>query len=354
MTWGVQNTEEEAHAQMDLAIKEHGVNFIDTAEMYPVPSFAEGWVPGTTEEFIGSWLEKNPECRSKVVLASKVVGFWPNSRVPARRSVPEAADGVVFDCRLDAKSVKEACEASLRRLRTDCIDLYQIHWPDRSVPIFGQLQYKQKNERRDSVPIEETAAALKELLEAGKIRAYGLSNETTFGVCQWAHAAELLGMPPPASIQNSHSLLVRNFEADLAEACAPSNLNIGLLPYSVLCGGLLTGKYGVDKAPPGARFTRFPQFMSRWAPQSSNQKVKVAVEDYERVAKQAGLTMADLAIRWSRTREYIAHGSVIIGGTSCEQLADNLKSFEGPALSEDLQAEVDEIHSKSFNAGCGL
>lgn len=169
MTFGVQNTEADAHAQLDFAIKERGVNFIDTAELYPVPLTAPEWKAGTTEEFIGSWLAANPEWRERVVLATKVCGYMPNSAVAAARTVP-AADPPPA-CRLDRAGIRSACEASLRRLQTDYIDLYQLHWPDRYVPLFGALVYDVEKERADSIPIEETAAALKELLDEGTLPA---------------------------------------------------------------------------------------------------------------------------------------------------------------------------------------
>ena len=149
MTFGIQNTEEDAHAQLDYAVKERGVNFIDTAEMYPVPSSAAGWKPGTTEEYIGTWIEKNPALRSEIVLATKVAGYNPGSETGGNRFVPPKPKA---DCRLDRESVLMACDASLRRLRTDYIDLYQLHWPDRYAPNFGQSVYDPKQER-DAVPI---------------------------------------------------------------------------------------------------------------------------------------------------------------------------------------------------------
>ena len=250
MTWGVQNTEAEAHEQLDFALKERGVTMVDTAELYPVPLTAPEWQAGRTEEYIGTWLEKNPEWRSKIVLATKICGFMARSKVAAARTEPPTDPRP--DCRLDRESVRAACEASLRRLKTDYIDLYQLHWPDRYVPIFGGTVYDASKERDSPVPIEETAAALKELLDEGKIKAYGLSNETPYGLCKWCEVAAAMGLPPPATIQNAYSLLTRSFESGLAEACAPHHYNVGLLPWSVLCGGLLSGKYGAKASVPPA------------------------------------------------------------------------------------------------------
>ena len=260
MTFGVQNTEEDAHAQLDYAVKERGVNFIDTAEMYPVPSSAAGWKPGTTEEYIGTWIEKNPTLRSEIILATKIAGFNPGSETGGNRFVPPKPSA---DCRLDRESVLMACDASLRRLRTDYIDLYQLHWPDRYAPNFGQSVYDPTKER-DAVPIKETVAALGELIAAGKIRHYGLSNETTYGVCEFVRAADELGVPRPVSIQNSFCLLHRTFETELAEACAPSHYDIGLLPWTPLAGGALTGKYLHGKKPAEGRLVKFPAFMQRY------------------------------------------------------------------------------------------
>ena len=361
MTWGVQNTESEAHEQLDYAIKERGVNFIDTAELYPVPLTVPEWRAGTTEEYIGTWIEANPEWRSKIVLATKVCGYMPASGVAAERTVPPASDPKP-DCRLDRASVRAACNASLRRLRTDYIDLYQLHWPDRYVPIFGSTVYDfgAAEARGDAVPIEETAAALKELLDEGKIRAYGLSNETPYGVCEWHRVAAKLGMPPPATIQNAYSLLTRSFEGELAEACSPEHHNVGLLPWSVLCGGLLSGKYRRAtgwRAESKARFVAFDTYMSRWHPQHANAATLDAAEAYCDIAERAGLSPSALAILWCRTRPFVArHGAVIVGGTSVEQLEQNLDAFDLPldALTDEMQDEINAVHMRARNPSDSL
>ncbi|EOD23037.1 hypothetical protein EMIHUDRAFT_425873 [Emiliania huxleyi CCMP1516] len=349
MTWGVQNSEEEAHAQLDYAVKECGVNFIDTAELYPVPLTAPEWRAGKTEEFIGSWLSANPEWREKIVLASKVAGFMPNSRVAAERTVPPTDPPP--DCRLDRSSVRAACEASLRRLQTSYVDLYQLHWPDRYVPAFGATTYDFGRER-DSVAA---------LLEEGKIRAYGLSNETPYGESRQRHLARnFLRTFPQATIQNAYSLLTRGFEEALAEArdaCSPRHHNVGLLPWSVLCGGLLTGKYRQGAAAPagsGARFVAFGDYMSRWHPSHARQETLQAADAYSAIAEGAGLTPSQLAILWCRTRPFIAtHGAVIIcaviiGGTSLSQLEENLAAFALPAeaLTEEMVGAINEVHMR--------
>ena len=347
MTWGVQNTEAEAHEQLDFALKERGVTMVDTAELYPVPLTAPEWQAGRTEEYIGTWLEKNPEWRSKIVLATKICGFMARSKVAAARTEPPTDPRP--DCRLDRESVRAACEASLRRLKTDYIDLYQLHWPDRYVPIFGGTVYDASKERESPVPIEETAAALKELLDEGKIKAYGLSNETPYGLCKWCEVAAAMGLPPPATIQNAYSLLTRSFESGLAEACAPHHYNVGLLPWSVLCGGLLSGKYGSKAAVPpaaNARFVAFDNYMSRWHPSHAAAATLSAADEYAALAESSGLTPAQLAILWCRTRQFVEHGSVIVGGTSIAQLAENLDAFDlDPSrLTDELRREIDAVH----------
>lgn len=260
-TWGIQNSEEEAHAQLDYAIKERGINCIDTAELYPVPSSAPGWVPGTTERYVGTWLAKNPDLRATLRIATKVAGFMAASDIPGARSDPPTLGKA--PCRHDRASILAACDGSLRRLQTPYVDLYQLHWPDRYIPVFGGREYDPSKERPEPVSFKETALAMKELLDCGKIRAWGLSNESAWGVAQWMQVSKEIGMPPPASIQNHFSLIERSFEGALAEACAPINANIGLLPWSILGGGVLSGKYSAndmkDPALKDSRFAKFPQ-----------------------------------------------------------------------------------------------
>lgn len=345
MTWSLQNTEQEAHEQLDYALS-RGVNFLDTAEMYPVPVQAPGYISGRVEEFIGSYLAKHPDIRPKLIIATKIIGYSPKCITVVQRDSCKDWGDELPTARLDAKSVRMACEASLRRLQTDYIDLYQLHWPDRYVPLFGTRTYDPKRER-EAVPIRETLLALKELLDEGKIRAYGLSNETTFGVCEFVRLADALGMPRPASIQNPFCLLDRQFEGELAEACAPRNFNIGLLPWSILAGGTLTGKYHsklddnfdpVENSLNGVRFVRYKWFQGRFV---SKQTLKTT-EMYREIAQKKGMSVATLAQAFCKTRWYIP--SSIIGATTVEQLKQNIDAFEVD-LDDETLAKIDEVHN---------
>lgn len=339
MTWGVQNSEKEAHEQLDYAIKERGINCIDTAELYPVPASAPGWAPGTTERYIGTWIVKNPELRKSIYIATKVAGFLPASDIPGVRSDPPTPGKA--PCRLDRESILAACDASLRKLQTSYIDLYQLHWPDRYVPLWGGRRYEPENERPDSVTFKETALALKELLDCGKIKAWGLSNETPWGVAQWLQVSKEIGMPPPASIQNHFSLLDRSFEGALAETCAPKNGNIGLLPWSILGGGVLSGKYCSkdinDPTLQDARFAKFPQFQGRFF----KKKALEAVARYMEIAKEADISVATLAQAFCKTRWYIP--STIIGATTMAQLKENIDALETDLDAETLR-RIDEVY----------
>lgn len=352
MTWGVQNTEADAHEQIDYAISQ-GVNFLDTAEIYPVPSSSPNQVPGTTERYIGTWLAKHADMRSQLIIATKIMGFSKNSKTAANRTDPPLTGPPFPDSRLDRTNILTACEGSLRRLQTDYIDLYQLHWPDRYVPIFGGRQYRPQFER-ESIAIRETLLSLKVLLDSGKIRAYGLSNETTFGVCEFVRLADELGMPRPATIQNPFCLLNRSFEFELAEACAPSNYNIGLLPWSILAGGVLSGKYNgkldsekkpIDDSLNNARFVKFPSFQGRF----TSDGALASTEKYMHLAKKEGMSVATLAHAFCKSRWYIP--STIIGATTMEQLKENIKAFD-VELSESALKRIDEIHNE--NKDCTL
>lgn len=357
MTFGVQNNQEEAFEQMDYA-RDSGVNFIDTAELYPVPLFASTWRAGATEEIVGNYLHKiGPAARDELVIATKVAGYMPKSAVAAARCVPPS--NPLPDCRLDAASVKAACDASLRRLQTDRIDLLQLHWPDRYIPLFGQSQFDHDQIRGDEISIKETATALKDLIEAGKVRYIGLSNESTFGVSEWVRATEELGIGDKlVSIQNSYSLLDRRFDSELAEACARNN--IGLLPWSILGGGLLSGKYQRNaprKASSNARFVAYPEYMKRWSPASASPETLRAVDEYVKIAQeQANLTPSQLAIAFVRSRRFVSDaGSVIVGATTLDQLKENLEIFNDEALLDpEVVDAINAIHMKCPDPSCSL
>jgi aryl-alcohol dehydrogenase (NADP+) len=323
MTWGEQNTEREAHAQLDLAVS-RGVNFIDAAEMYPVPPRAE--TQGRTESYLGSWLKRQQ--RDRVVVGTKITA--PGRGFAWVRGGPTA---------IDRKSVREAVELSLRRLQTDYIDLYQIHWPDRYVPSFGKWAYDPSQER-PSGSIEAQLEALDEVVTAGKVRCVGVSNETPWGVCEFVGVTQRRGLARIASIQNAYNLLNRTFEMGLSEV--HRHLNVPLLAYSPLAFGHLTGKYLDGAKPEGARLTRFPPFGQRYA------KVNVpeAVAAYATLARKAGMTPATLALAFVRSRWFTA--STIIGATALGQLQENLDSAS-VALSADVVAAIDDIHDRYPN-----
>jgi len=368
MTFGVQNSQEDAFAQLKFATQECGVNFIDTAELYPVPLTAPEWRAGVTETIVGNYLNSiGKKAREELVVATKVAGYFPNSPVAAERYVPPKIDPMP-DCRLDAVSIRTACDASLRRLQTDYIDLMQIHWPDRYLPVFGQLEFKHDNIRDNDVPILETATALKDLMDEGKIRYIGLSNESPYGVGEWIKACESLGIRDKlVSIQNSYSLLDRRFDADLAESCA--HYNIGLLPWSVLAGGLLSGKYSnnnklsssthsskIIAVTNDSRFQKYPEYMSRWSPATASAATLAAVEEYSRIAQENNITPSQLAIAFCRSKRFISdNGSIIVGATTLEQLKENLSIFENDEpLSEEILEAINEVHMKCRDPSCSL
>jgi len=322
MTFGQQNSEAEAHAQLDRAFAA-GVNFIDTAEMYPVPPRAD--TCGRTESIVGNWLARQP--RDQVILATKVAG--PGRTMTWIRGGPPA---------LDRANIAAALEGSLKRLRTDYIDLYQLHWPARNQPMFGQWQFDPASER-EATPIRAQLEALAEFVRAGKIRYVGLSNEHPWGVMQFLRAAEEFGLPRIVSTQNAYHLMNRTFDGGMAEVCYREN--VGLLAYSPLAFGLLCGKYRRDPQAAG-RLTLFPGFGVRY------QKVNVepAVAAYVALAETHGLSPATLALAWVRQRWCVA--STIIGATTPAQLDENLRAGT-VRLSDEVLAAVDDIHLRYTN-----
>lgn len=328
MTWGNQNTEEEAHAQLDFAVKERGLKFMDTAEMYPIPVSKEK--QGRTDRYIGSWMRASGVPREDLILATKVVGW--SDRIDWLREAGAPT-------RVTRAQVKESVEKSLERLGTEYIDLLQIHWPDRMVSLFGSGPYDEKKQRDDDVPFEEQLRAFEELHKEGKVRHFGVSNETSFGVMSFVHAAERAGLPRICSIQNSYSLLVRSaFEQDLAEVCCKRHADVGLLAYSPLAGGSLTGKY-LSSEPEGSRLTLFPGYMGRYR----NSASEAATKEYVQLAEKHGLTPVQLALGWCRSRWFVT--SSIIGATSVEQLKENLDAFE-VELSEEVLEGIGAIYNR--------
>uniref|UniRef100_A0A0E0NY70 NADP-dependent oxidoreductase domain-containing protein n=1 Tax=Oryza rufipogon TaxID=4529 RepID=A0A0E0NY70_ORYRU len=309
MTFGEQNTEKEAHDILSYSF-DQGVNILDTAEMYPVPPRKE--TQGRTDLYIGSWMQSKP--RDKIILATKVSGY-------SERSTFLRDNAKVV--RVDAANIKESVEKSLSRLSTDYIDLLQIHWPDRYVPLFGEYCYN-PTKWRPSVPFEEQLKAFQELIDEGKVRYIGVSNETSYGVMEFVHAAKVQGLPKIVSIQNSYSLIVRcHFEVDLVEVCHPNNCNVGLLAYSPLAGGVLTGKY-IDTNPDISKKSRlnlFPGYMERY----NASLAKEATNEYVKLAKKHGLTPVQLALGFVRDRPFTA--STIIGATTMDQLKENIDAF---------------------------
>ncbi len=326
MTWGEQNSEAEGHAQIEWALA-NGVNFIDTAEMYPVPPKRE--TQGRTETIFGTWLGKNPAERERIVLATKIAG-------PGRRDWIRNGETHV-----SKKTIPWAIDDSLKRLQTHYIDLYQIHWPERYVPGFGTWAYDPSKEREATTILEQVegmAAAIK----SGKIRAYGLSNETAYGLCEFARVAKENNLPAPVSVQNGYSLLARLFDGDPAEASR--RLDIPLLAYSPLGMGQLTGKYLGGVLPPEARMVKLKPFGERYM----RPRAVVAVAEYAKIAQKHGLTLAGMALGFVRSRFFTA--STIVGGTSVAQLEESLRNFTftlGPEVLADIESVNQAIPSPS-------
>jgi aryl-alcohol dehydrogenase (NADP+) len=323
MTWGQQNSEAEAHEQLDYAVRE-GVNFIDTAEMYPVPPNAQ--TQGRTETFVGTWLRR--QRREQLYIATKVAG-------PGRR---DWIRGGRTDLTPDV--IAEAVDTSLKRLQTDYIDLYQIHWPQRNVPMFGSAEFDPAKEKAAGPSIRDQVQGMAAMVKAGKIRHYGLSNETAWGVCQFHSEARALGVPGPVTLQNSYSLLSRNVDNDLAEALYREQMS--LLAYSPLAGGILSGKYRGGAAPPGTRFVLFDTLGIRFR----KPMVPEAVDAYAALAKRRGLTLVQIALGYVASRWYL--GSSIIGATSMAQLREDLAGAQ-MKLDADTLKDILEIQLRYPN-----
>ena len=327
MTFGQQNTEAEAHSQLDYAL-ERGINFIDTAEMYPVMPCAE--TQGSTERFIGSWLKKSGK-RGAIVLASKVAG-------PAPHMDWIRGGGN----NLDPDNIRAAVEASLQRLQTDHIDLYQMHWPSRNLPIFGATVFDAQLER-PSIAIEDTLGELGRLIDAGKIGHIGISNESSWGVSEYIKQSELKGLPRIASIQNLYNLGARLFETSLQnETCFRDN--VGLLAYSPLAFGQLTAKY-LDNPQAHGRLTIFPP---TWSPRYLRPAMLAATKQYAELARAHDITPTQMALAWCYSRWFVA--STIIGATSLDQLQQNIDAAT-ITLSNEVISGIDAIHAAMPNPG---
>ena len=327
MTFGEQNTEAEAHAQLDCAVA-HAIDFIDTAEMYPTPPGPKTYA--RTEAIVGTWLAQQP--RDRLVVASKVAG-------PGRREWVRGGETALV-----RKNIRRAIEDSLKRLRTDYVDLYQIHWPERNVPMFGTARFDATKEK-PATPILEQIEALDELVREGKIRHYGLSNETAWGVCEFSRLAKLHGFARPATIQNAYSLVNRTFEGDVAEACYREE--VALLAYSPLAMGVLAGKYLGGAKPTGARLAKFPDFGERYR----REYVASATEGYVRVAREAGLDPAAMALAFVRSRPFVA--ATILGATSVAQLERNIAGAS-LVLGDDVLRAIDAVHARYPSPSAGL
>ncbi len=324
MTWGQQNTEADGHAQMDYAVA-RGINFFDTAEMYSIPPRPE--TQGATERIIGSWF-KARGARDKVILATKVAG---RSQMAWLRGEPTE---------LNRKQISAAVEGSLKRLQTDYIDLYQLHWPDRPLPLFvDQTTTFRDLPQGPENPIEEIVEALADLVKAGKVRHVGLSNETSWGTMRFVQAAEAGKGPRVVSIQNAYHLLNRTFEIGLAEIALREK--VGLLAYSPLAQGYLTGKYQGGARPPGARTTLFDRGQRYEKP-----GVAEAIDEYLALAKEFGLDPAHLALAFVTSRPFVT--SNIIGATTLEQLKIDIDSVD-VKIPADLEKRIDALHQRRGN-----
>ena len=323
MTWGEQNTEAEAHAQLDFAL-ERGINFVDVAEMYPVPPKAE--TQGRTEEYLGSWLKRGSN-RERMLVASKVVG---------------RSDGFEYlrgeKPTLSRKHILEAVEGSLRRLQTDVIDLYQLHWPDRKTNFFGELGYNY-DATDESIALQESLGALQTLVEQGKIRYIGLSNETPWGLHECLRLADQMGLPRVVSVQNPYNLLNRTYEVGLAEMSIRER--VGLLAYSPLAFGILSGKYRDGQMPEGARLTLYDRFQ-RYKGERSLQ----AIDHYCEIAQQHDISPAQMALAYVNQKPFVT--SNIIGATSLTQLQENIESVDISLTQEILQA-IEAVHTSNPN-----
>jgi aryl-alcohol dehydrogenase-like predicted oxidoreductase len=319
MTYGEQNTESEAHEQLDYSIA-NGINLIDTAEMYAIPPKEE--TQGLTEKIIGTWLAKRKD-REKIYVATKVAG-------PGMEYLRGGS-------RLDKKQIFQAVDDSLKRLQTDYIDLYQVHWPERKSNYFGRLGYEYSDEM--GVPIEETLEAMTDLVKSGRVRYIGVSNETPWGTSRYLNIAKEKSMQRIVTIQNPYSLLNRIYEVGLAEIS--QHENVGLLAYSPLGFGQLTGKY-INKTEKNSRLGLFGDWFTRY----SNEECLRAVEKYLNIADKYNLSLTHLALAFVNTRPFVT--SNIIGATTMEQLKENI-DYVNIEITENMLEDINQVHSSQPN-----
>lgn len=322
MTWGVQNTQQDADKQIELALSQ-GINFIDTAELYPVPPSADTY--GDTERIIGNWFERNPQRRGDVVLATKIAG----NGLPWIRDAND----------IDGEAIIKSVDASLQRLKTDYIDLYQLHWPNRTSPHFAKhrpnkIRFSEIDKTHEVNQMLEILQALNDCVKAGKIRFCGLSDDTTWGINQYLKLSEKYALPKMVSIQNEFSLLHTKDWPYLIENCIHED--IAYLPWSPLAGGALSGKYLNGARPEGSRWT-LTQRNGLFRDSAQSQQ---AISEYTTIAKQAGITPSQLALAWCKQVDGVS--STIIGATSPAQLQENIDAF-AITLDSDLLEQVDKV-----------
>ena len=323
MTWGEQNSEKEGFEQMDFALSQ-GVNFWDTAEIYSIPMREETY--GETEKIIGNWFQKTKK-RNDVVLATKVCGNTSNKYI--------RGGGNSFG----KKKITEALDESLRRLKTDYIDLYQLHWPERSTNFFGYYGYEHDENDKDWTPFEEILESLKKFVEQGKIRYVGLSNETAWGLSKFLELSKMKGLPKMMSVQNPYNLLNRTYEVGLAEISIREQS--GLLAYSPLAFGYLTGKYRNNKLPAKSRMQLFKNF-NRY----KNENGQKAIDEYYKISKKYNLDFTQMSLKFCEIQHFTT--SVIIGATTMEQLKTNIESVN-VNLNSDIINDVNKIQQKYPN-----
>lgn len=321
MNWGQQNSEDEAHQQLDLAMS-LGVNFIDTAEVYPIPPEPEK--QGTTERYVGAWLKKRGK-RDDLVIASKVAA----SHVITTR--PKPGTRTIYD----RANILAAIDGTLERLQTDYIDIYQVHWPERSTNFFGPRGVESLTDEH-TTPIEETLRTLAEVVNSGKVRHIGISNETPWGLHEYLRLSREEKLPRVVTIQNQYSLLNRTFEVGLSEMCLREN--VGLLAYSPLSGGVLSGKYLNDAKPAGARFTLFTRNAARY----NASHLQPSIRAYVELATKHGLDTSQMALAFVNGRTFTA--ATIIGTTSLEQVKSNIASVD-LVLSPELLTEIRQLYT---------